>query len=54
MGYNAPGSKAIYQDSRGGKVSNWSDKIVVIGVGISKEDADKIKEIIVEKVDNQP
>jgi nitrogen regulatory protein PII-like uncharacterized protein len=36
----------------GGKVSNWSDKIVVIGVGISKEEADKIKEIIVEKVDN--
>lgn len=27
-----------------------SDKIEVIGIGISKEEADKIKEIIVEKV----
>jgi hypothetical protein len=35
-------------------MSNWSDKIVVIGVGISKEDTDKIKEIIIDKVDNQP
>jgi len=35
-------------------MSNWSDKIVVIGVGISKEDADTIREIIVEKVNNQP
>jgi len=35
-------------------MSNWSDKIVVIGVGISEEDTKKIKEIIVEKVDNQP
>jgi nitrogen regulatory protein PII-like uncharacterized protein len=35
-------------------MSNWSDKIVVIGIGISKEDTEKIKEIIVEKVDNQP
>jgi hypothetical protein len=35
-------------------VSSWSDKIVVIGVGISKEETDKIKEIIIEKVDNQP
>jgi len=35
-------------------MSNWSDKIVVIGVGISDEDAEKIKEIIVEKVDIQP
>jgi hypothetical protein len=35
-------------------MSNWSDKIVVIGVGISDEEAEKIKEIIVEKVDNQP
>ena len=32
-------------------MSNWSDKIVVIGIGISKEDADKIKEGIVEKVE---
>jgi nitrogen regulatory protein PII-like uncharacterized protein len=31
-------------------MSNWSDKIVVIGVGISKEEAEKIKEVIVEKV----
>ena len=28
-------------------MSNWSDKNVVIGVGVSKEDTDKIKEIIV-------
>jgi len=35
-------------------MSNWSEKIVVIGVGISKEEADKIKEVIIEKVDNQP
>jgi nitrogen regulatory protein PII-like uncharacterized protein len=40
------------QGIRGGKMSNWSDKIVVIGVGISDEEAEKIKEIIVEKVDN--
>jgi nitrogen regulatory protein PII-like uncharacterized protein len=33
-------------------MSNWSDKIVVIGVGISKEEAEKIKEVIVEKVNN--
>ena len=33
-------------------MSNWTDKIVVIGVGVSKEDLDKIKEIIVEKVNN--
>jgi len=33
-------------------MSNWSDKIVVIGVGVSKEDTDKIKEIILEKVNN--
>jgi hypothetical protein len=32
-------------------MSNWSDKIVVIGVGISDEDAGKIKEAIVEKVE---
>jgi len=31
-------------------MSNWSDKIVVIGIGISKEETEKIKEIIVEKV----
>ena len=35
-------------------MSNWTDKIVVIGVGVSKEDTDKIKEIIIEKFDNQP
>lgn len=33
-------------------MSNWSDKIVVIGVGISKEETEKIKEVIVEKVNN--
>jgi nitrogen regulatory protein PII-like uncharacterized protein len=33
-------------------MSNWSDKIVVIGVGISDKKAEKIKETIVEKVDN--
>ena len=27
-------------------MSNWSDKIVVIGVGVSEEDTEKIKEII--------
>ena len=32
-------------------MSNWSDKIVVIGVGVSKEDTDKIKEIIVQTTD---
>jgi hypothetical protein len=32
-------------------MSNWSDKIVVIGVGVSKEDTYKIKEIIVEKIE---
>jgi nitrogen regulatory protein PII-like uncharacterized protein len=35
-------------------MSNWTDKIVVIGVGVSKEDTDKIKEIIVDKVINEP
>jgi hypothetical protein len=33
-------------------MSNWSDKIVVIGVGVSKEDTDKIKEVIIDKMDN--
>lgn len=32
-------------------MSNWSDKIVVIGVGISNEDTAKIKEAIVEKAE---
>jgi nitrogen regulatory protein PII-like uncharacterized protein len=31
-------------------MSNWTDKIVVIGVGVSKEDTDKIKEAITERV----
>ena len=35
-------------------MSNWTDKIVVIGVRVSKEDTDKIKEIIVDKVINEP
>ncbi len=35
-------------------MSNWLDKILVLGVEITKEDLDKIKEIIVEKVNNQP
>jgi nitrogen regulatory protein PII-like uncharacterized protein len=35
-------------------MSNWSDKIVVIGVGVSEEDTEKIKEIIVEKANSQP
>jgi len=33
-------------------MSNWTDKIVVIGVGVSKEDTDKIKEVIIDKMDN--
>jgi hypothetical protein len=32
-------------------MSNWTDKIVVIGVGVSKEDTDKIKEAIIERVE---
>ncbi len=35
-------------------MSNWLDKVLVLGVEITKEDLDKIKEIIVEKVNNQP
>jgi len=35
-------------------MSNWLDKVAVLGVEVSKEDLDKIKEIIVEKVNNQP
>jgi len=35
-------------------MADWSDKIIVFGVGVSKEDTDKIKEIIVNKVINQP
>ena len=35
-------------------MADWSDKIIVLGVGVSKEDTDKIKAIIVEKVINQP
>lgn len=31
-------------------MSNWSDKIVVLGVGISQEETDKIKENIIEQV----
>jgi hypothetical protein len=38
---------------KGGRgMSNWLDRIVVLGVEVSKEDLDKIKEIIVEKVNN--
>lgn len=33
-------------------MSNWLDKVLVLGVEITKEDLDKIKEIIVEKVNN--
>ena len=32
---------------RGG---NWTDKIVVIGVGISEDEAAEIKEVIIEKI----
>ena len=35
-------------------MSNWLDKVLVLGVEITKEDLDKIKEIIVDKVNNQP
>ena len=35
-------------------MSNWLDKVLVLGVEITKEDLDKIKEIIVEKENNQP
>lgn len=35
-------------------MSNWLDKVLVLGVDITKEDLEKIKEIIVEKVNNQP
>ena len=35
-------------------MSNWLDKILVLGVEVSKEDLDKIKEIIVDKVINEP
>jgi hypothetical protein len=35
-------------------MADWSDKIIVLGVGVSKEDTDKIKAVIVEKVINQP
>lgn len=35
-------------------MADWSDKIIVLGVSVSKEDTDKIKEIIVAKVNNQP
>ena len=33
-------------------MSNWLDRILVLGVEVSKEVLDKIKEIIVEKVNN--
>jgi hypothetical protein len=32
-------------------VSNWSDKIVVMGVGINSEKEKEIKEAIVEKME---
>lgn len=31
-------------------MSNWTDKIVVIGVGISEDEAAEIKEVIIEKI----
>jgi hypothetical protein len=33
-------------------MSNWSDRIQIIGVGISEEDTQKIKEIVIEKMEN--
>lgn len=33
-------------------MSNWSDRIQIIGVGISEEDTQKIKETIIEKMEN--
>jgi len=37
---------------RGGEgVSNWSDKIIVMGVGISSEKEKEIKEAILEKIE---
>jgi nitrogen regulatory protein PII-like uncharacterized protein len=47
-----PEGMGKYRQSGEIQMSNWSDKIVVIGVGISDEEAEKIKEIIIEKVDN--
>jgi hypothetical protein len=34
-------------------MSNWSDRIQIIGVGISEEDTQKIKEIVIEKMENK-
>ena len=31
-------------------MTSWADKIQVIGIGVSTEDADKIKQAIIEKV----
>ena len=31
-------------------MTSWADKIEVIGIGISTEDADKIKQAIIDKV----
>jgi hypothetical protein len=42
-----------HQDTQGGQeMSNWSDRIQIIGVGISEEDTQKIKETIIEKMEN--
>jgi hypothetical protein len=32
-------------------VSNWSDKIIVMGIGISSEQEKQIKEAILERVE---
>jgi hypothetical protein len=30
-------------------MNNWSDKIIVMGIGLSDEDTNKIKEAIIDK-----
>ena len=34
-------------------MSNWADKITIIGIGISDEQASKIKKTIIEKMESE-
>lgn len=37
----------------GGGVSNWSDRIVIVGVGMNQEKEEEIKEAILNKIEEK-
>lgn len=37
----------------GGSVSNWADRIVIVGVGMNQEKEEEIKEAILNKIEEK-